>query len=56
MQDKDHRKVVKSNVNDKQLQRKKKMLIEQAKRIGQPRKEKGEVGEIQLFNSMVKIV
>lgn len=53
LQDKGHKKVVKSNVSDKQLQRKKEMLIEQAKRIGEPRKEKGEVGEIQLFNSMV---
>ena len=53
LQNKGHKKVVKSNISDKQLQRKKEMLTEQAKRIGAPRKEKGEIGEIQLFNSIV---
>ena len=45
--------VVKSHISDKQLQRKKEALKEQAKRIARPRQNKGEIGEIFLYNSMV---
>ena len=44
--------VVQSHISDKQLQRKKKALIEQAKRIARPDPKKGEYGEIRLYNSM----
>lgn len=45
--------VVKSHISDKQFQRKKEALTEQAKRIARPRQNKGEYGEIQLYNIMV---
>ena len=51
--EKGHKQVVKSHICDKQMQRKRELLVEQAKRIREPRPEKGEVGEIQLYNSMV---
>lgn len=53
LHEKGHKLVVKSNICDKQLQRKRELLVEQAKRIREPRPDKGEVGEIQLYNSMV---
>ena len=45
--------VVNSHISDKQLKRKKQALVEQAKRIAKPRPERGEAGEIQLYNKMV---
>ena len=53
LHEKGHKQVVKSHICDKQMQRKRELLVEQAKRIREPRPEKGEVGEIQLYNSMV---
>lgn len=50
---KGNKQVVRSHISDKQLKRKKQALIEQAKRIAKPRPEKGEYGEVQLYNSMV---
>ena len=50
---KGQKQVVQSHISDKQLKRKKQSLIEQAKRIANPRPEKGEFGEIRLYNSMV---
>ena len=50
---KGQKQVVQSHISDKQLKRKKQSLIEQAKRIAKPRPEKGEFGEISLYNSMV---
>lgn len=45
--------VVHSHICDKQLSRKTDALKDQAKRIAKPRPEYGEIGEINLFNSMV---
>ena len=45
--------VVRSRVSDKQLKQKSDSLVQQAKRIAFPRPEKGECGEIYLYNSMV---
>lgn len=53
LHEKGHKQVVKSKICDKQVQRKRELLVEQAKRIREPRLEKGEVGEVQLYNSMV---
>ena len=50
---KGQKQVVQSHISDKQLKRKKQALTEQAKRIARPDQEKGEYGEIRLFNSMV---
>ncbi len=50
---KGQKQVVQSHISDKQLKRKKQALTEQAKRIARPDPEKGEYGEIRLFNSMV---
>lgn len=47
------KKVVKSHISDKQLTAKRKALVEQVKRIRNPRPEKGQLGEIFLFNKMV---
>jgi group II intron reverse transcriptase/maturase len=45
--------VVKSRIADKQRQRKKQNLIEQAKYVAHPRKGRNEYSEITLYNSMV---
>ena len=45
--------VVESHVADKNLSHKKEALVEQAKKIANPRPELGEAGEIRLYNSMV---
>ena len=50
---KGQKQVVQSHISDKQLKRKKQALIEQAKKIARPDPEKGEYGEIRLYNSMV---
>ena len=50
---KGQKQVVQSHISDKQLKRKKQALTEQAKKIARPDQEKGEYGEIRLFNSMV---
>ena len=42
-----------SHISDKQLTEKRKALVEQVKRIRNPRPEKGQLGEIFLFNKMV---
>ena len=47
------KKAVKSHISDKQLTAKRKVLVEQVKRIRNPRPEKGQIGEIFLFNKMV---
>ncbi|MBE8951926.1 MAG: HNH endonuclease [Quinella sp. 1Q7] len=47
------KKVVKSHISYKQLTAKRKALVEQIKRIRNPRPEKGQLGEIFLFNKMV---
>lgn len=53
VQKKGHKETVKSHISDKQLARKKEILLEQARRIAKPRPEFGEQGEIRLYNSMV---
>lgn len=45
--------VVISHINDKQLKRIQKSLVEQARKIAKPRKEYGEYGEVKLYNSKV---
>lgn len=45
--------VVKSHVADKNLKYARQKLVEQARRIAQPRKRYGEQGEAQLYNSIV---
>lgn len=50
---KGQKQVVKSHISDKQLKRKEEALKKQAKRIAKPREERGEFGEIRLYNSMV---
>lgn len=50
---KGQKQVVKSHINDKQLQHAQKKLVKQAKRIGNPRRGKKVQEEISLFNSMV---
>ena len=45
--------VVTSHISDKQFKTKKKALVEQIKRIRNPRPEKGQLGEIFLYNKMV---
>lgn len=50
---KGQKQIVKSHISDKKIKREKEALIEQAKRIAKPRPEKGEYGEICLYNSMV---
>lgn len=45
--------VVMSRIADKQRQRKKQNLIEQAKNVAHPRKDRNEYSEIMLYNSMV---
>lgn len=50
---KGQKQVVQSHISDKQLKRKKQALIERAKKIARPDPEKGEYGEIRLYNSMV---
>ena len=44
---------VTSHVNDKQLQKQREKLVEQAKRIAKPSKGKSEIDEVRLYNSMV---
>jgi len=44
---------VESHISDKQLNRKKQALIEQAKNVASPRKDRNEYREISLYNSMV---
>ena len=48
-----NKQVVQSHISDKQLTAKRKVLVEQIKRIRNPRPEKGRLGEIFLFNKMV---
>ncbi len=48
-----NKQVVQSHISDKQLTAKRKVLVEQIKRIRNPRPEKGQLGEIFLFNKMV---
>lgn len=50
---KGQKQVVQSHISDKQLKRKRQALVEQAKKIARPRPERGERGEIRLYNSMV---
>ena len=50
---KGEKQVVQSHISDKQLKTKKKALVEQVKRIRRPRVEKGQLGEIWLYNKMV---
>ncbi len=50
---KGNKKVMMSNIADKNLSHKKQALLEQAKRIAHPRSELGEAGEIRIYNSMV---
>lgn len=50
---KGQKQVVKSHISDKQLKRKEEALKKQAKKIARPREERGELGEIRLYNSMV---
>ena len=50
---KGQKQVIKSHISDKKTKREREALIEQAKRIAKPRPEKGESGEIRLYNSMV---
>ncbi len=50
---KDKKEVVTSHISDKAMERIRKNLIEQAKRIARPRDRKGEIGEILLYNQMV---
>lgn len=45
--------VVKSHISDKQLKRQRQKLIEQAKRIADPRPGRKEIDEVKLYNSMV---
>lgn len=47
------KKVVKSHMSDKQLQRSKRELVEQAKRIARPRKGETEYDELRTYNAMV---
>lgn len=53
LQRKGNKYVIKSHINDKQMTRIRKQLVEQAKRIAQPRSERKEIGEILLYDSMV---
>lgn len=46
--------VVISHIADKSLEHKKKALIQQARRIARPRRNRQEAGEVQLYNSMVQ--
>lgn len=50
---KGQKQVVKSHINDKQLKHAQEKLVKQAKRIGNPRRERKVQEEISLFNSMV---
>ena len=51
---KGQKQVVQSHISDKQLKRKKQMLIEQVKKIARPDPIRGELGEIRLYNMKVR--
>lgn len=53
VQPKGRKQTVKSHISDKQLEDKRKKLVEQVKRIAKPKQGKTEYDEIKLYNSMV---
>lgn len=53
VREKGEKHVVQSHISDKSLKQKKQKLIEQAKRIASPRREKSELEETRLYNAMV---
>lgn len=53
MREKGNKQVVKSSICDKQLNRLRQKLVEQAKRIAKPQCERKEYDEVKLYNSMV---